>query len=123
MAKSKIPNPLERRHLIERALSADRARAIAEDYINADRVFEAIDFLEKADAQDRLAELRNGAIESGDAFLLRAVANAGWTIWCIAMPCWLNSVVSESTRNGISSCTTSTTVCGDCQPCWSNWGL
>lgn len=76
MAKSKIPDPLERRHLIERALSADRARTIAEAYIDEGRVFEAIDFLAKAGAQDRLAELRNGAIESGDAFLLRAVAVA-----------------------------------------------
>ena len=35
----------------------------------------------------------------------------------------LSSIVAESTRNGMSSVTISTTVCGDCQPCCSNSGL
>jgi hypothetical protein len=37
---------------------------------------EAVDFFAKAGARDQLAELRSGAIEAGDVFLLRAVARA-----------------------------------------------
>ena len=73
---AKIPNPLERRHLIERDLSAAQALGIAEAYLAEGRAIEAVDFLEKAEAADRLSELRSEAIESGDAFLLRAVASA-----------------------------------------------
>jgi len=76
VAKPKIPNPLARRHLIERELPAERALAIAEAYLAEARDFEAVDFLAQAGATDRLAELRRGAIAAGDAFLLRAVAQA-----------------------------------------------
>ena len=76
MARSKIPGPLERRHLIERELSADRALALAEAYLEQDRTFEAVDFLAKADAAERLAELRCDAVAAGDVFLLRALAEA-----------------------------------------------
>jgi hypothetical protein len=76
VAKSKIPDPLARRHLIERELPADRALAIAEAYLADSRETEAIDFLAQAGAADRLAELRRSAIAAGDAFLLRAVAHA-----------------------------------------------
>ena len=74
MAQSKIPNSLERRHLIERELSADRALAIAEAYLEQGRAVEAIDFLAKAEAHDRLAELRREIVASGDVFLLRVLA-------------------------------------------------
>jgi len=76
MAKSPIPNPLDRRHLVEKDLSAAQALEIAEAYLAAGRSVEAVDFLGKARARDRLAELRSLAIESGDVFLLRAVARA-----------------------------------------------
>ncbi len=74
MGKSKIPGPLERRHLIERELSADRALAIAEAYLEQGRSVEAVEFLAKAEAHERLAELRHEAVATGDVFLMRAVA-------------------------------------------------
>ena len=76
MAKSSIPDPLERRHLIERDLPPARLRAIADAYLESGRGLEALDFLRRAGAAERLAELRARAIETGDAFLLRAVATA-----------------------------------------------
>ena len=76
MAKAKIPDPLERRHLVEKELPPDQARAIAEAYLAEDRAIEAIDFLKIAGAGDGLAELRSRAVVEGDAFLLRAVAHA-----------------------------------------------
>ena len=76
MAKSKIPDPLERRHLVEKDLPPAQARAIAEAYLAEERWIEAIDFLKIAGAGEGLAELRSRAIAEGDAFLLRAVANA-----------------------------------------------
>ena len=76
MAKAKIPDPLERRHLVEKELPPAQARAIAEAYLADDRCIEAIDFLKIAAAGERLAELRQRAIAEGDAFLLRAVAGA-----------------------------------------------
>lgn len=76
MARSKLPSPLERRHLVERALQDGRALAIAEAYLSEGRALEAVDFLAKAGASERLGALRREAIESGDVFLLRAVAEA-----------------------------------------------
>ena len=61
MAQSKIPGPLERRHLIEREISADRALAFAEAYLEQSRAVEAVEFLAKAEAPERLAELRRDA--------------------------------------------------------------
>ena len=74
MARSKIPGPLERRHLIERELSADRALVLAEAYLEQGRSVEAVEFLAKAEAHERLAELRRDAVAQGDVFLLRALA-------------------------------------------------
>lgn len=76
MAQVRIPGPIERRHLVEKQLPPDQARAIAEAYLADDRCIEAIDFLKIAGAGDRLAELRARSIAEGDAFLLRAVAGA-----------------------------------------------
>ena len=76
MAKAKIPDPLERRHLVEKELPPAQARAIAEAYLAEDRCVEAIDFLQIAGAGEQLAELRKRSIAEGDAFLLRAVAGA-----------------------------------------------
>jgi hypothetical protein len=76
VAKAKIPGPLERRHLVEKELPPDQARAIAAAYLADDRLIEAIDFLKNAGAEEGLAELRGRAVAEGDVFLLRAVAAA-----------------------------------------------
>jgi len=76
VARSKIPGPLERRRLIERDMSDAQALALAESYLAEGRNVEAIDFLCKAGAEDRLASLRSAAVQAGDLFLLRAVAQA-----------------------------------------------
>ena len=75
MAKSKVPGPIERRHLIERDLSAAQALRYAEAYLEEGLDVYAISFLVKAGAMDQLAALRGRAIEAGDGFLLRAVAS------------------------------------------------
>jgi hypothetical protein len=77
MAKSKLPSALERRHLIERELSAERAIALADAYLEEDRVEEAIVFLGKADAHERLEELLKQAVASGDVFAVQAISRAG----------------------------------------------
>jgi hypothetical protein len=76
LAKSKIPDPLERRHLVEKELPPEQARAIAQAYLADDRCIEAVDFLRIAGAAEQLTELRARSIADGDAFLLRAVAGA-----------------------------------------------
>ncbi len=74
MAKSKIPDPLARRHLVSHDLNESQALQYAEAYLADGRAIEAIDFLAKAGATERLAEVRSDAVAAGDAFLLRAVA-------------------------------------------------
>jgi hypothetical protein len=76
VAKNSIPDPLERRHLIERPLEPARARAIAEAYLADERAQEAVAFLARAQASDRLEALWRLAIAQGDPFLLREVAAA-----------------------------------------------
>ena len=76
MAKTKLPGPIERRHLIERELSAAQALRYAEAYLEEGQDVDAIGFLAKAGATEQLAALRARAIESGDSFLLRSVASA-----------------------------------------------
>ena len=76
MAKSKIPDPIERRHLVEKSLPPAQALAIAEAYLADDRYIEAVDFLKIAAADEQLAELRRRSVADGNAFLLRAVAAA-----------------------------------------------
>ena len=76
MAKPTLPNPLERRHLLERALEPARALAIADAYCAEARPLEAVAFLRKAGAQDRLEALVQEAVREGDAFMLREIAQA-----------------------------------------------
>ena len=76
MARSKIPSPLERRHLVARDLSPAQTLRYAEAYLAEGRSLEAIQFLRKAGETERLEALRAEAIASGDVFLLRAVAAA-----------------------------------------------
>ncbi len=75
MGKSKLPGSIERRHLIERELSKAQALRYAEIYLAEGHDLDAIAFLVKAQATDQLDALRGRAIETGDAFLLRAVAS------------------------------------------------
>jgi len=74
MARTKLPDPLARRHLLEAKLEPAKARALADGYLALGREIEAIDFLAKADARDALAALETAAIERGDVFLMRRVA-------------------------------------------------
>lgn len=76
MAKPAIPDPLARRHELEKALEPARARAIGEGYLAQQRELEAIAFLEKAGAREALEGLCAAALERGDAFLLREACRA-----------------------------------------------
>ena len=76
MAKTKLPDPLGRRHLIERELAPAQALKYAEAYLAEGRPVEAVDFFAKAEAKEPLEALRRDAISVGDVFLLRAVAQA-----------------------------------------------
>ncbi len=76
MARSKIPDALERRHQIERELPPEKALQMAEAYLEEGRSVEAVEFLRKAGAAERLGELRQEALAAGDVFLLRAAATA-----------------------------------------------
>jgi hypothetical protein len=62
VARSKLPDPLSRRHLVERELPAAQALELANAYLGEGRRVEAVDFLRKAGAADRLAALRAEAI-------------------------------------------------------------
>jgi hypothetical protein len=73
VAGNRIPDPLERRHLVERELAPAQAQKLADAYLAEDRVVDAIDFLVRAGDEQKLRELRRRAIESGDVFLLRAL--------------------------------------------------
>lgn len=75
MANTKIPDPLTRRHLLEKDLGKS-ALEIAEAYLEAGRKIEAIDFLVKAEAGDRLQALAEEAVEAGDTFMLQAISRA-----------------------------------------------
>lgn len=76
MARSVLPDALTRREWLEASLDASRALEVAEAYLAADRVVEAVAFLARASARERLSALRDEAIRSGDAFLVREVCRA-----------------------------------------------
>lgn len=76
MARSKLPDPLARRHLLEGDLDAGKARAIGEAYLEFGREVEAVDFLARGDATEALEGLWAAALERGDVFLMRAVTRA-----------------------------------------------
>ncbi|HEY8119793.1 MAG TPA: hypothetical protein VII78_00620 [Myxococcota bacterium] len=71
-----IPDPLARRHELEKPLDPARARAIGEAYLAEKRELEAIAFLAKAGASEALEKLCATAVERGDAFLLREATSA-----------------------------------------------
>lgn len=74
MAKSKLPNPLEQRHLLVKELPSAQALQLAESFREVGRRPEAVLFYAKAEATDELESLRGEAIETGDAFLLKLVS-------------------------------------------------
>ena len=76
MAKSTIPDPLKRRHLVEQELEETQSQAIAEAYLAEGRSQEAIDFLAMAGSDEGLEALVDEAVASGDAFLLRQLGVA-----------------------------------------------
>jgi hypothetical protein len=76
MAKTKLPDPLRRRHMVEQTMDPARALRIAEAYLEEGRVIESLTFLVKAEARERLESLRDQAVRDGDAFLLREIAVA-----------------------------------------------
>jgi hypothetical protein len=75
MAKPSIPDPLNRRHLIEREMEPDKSIALADAYLEDGRILEAVIFLLKAGADDRLEALSDQAVSEGDAFLLKYIAD------------------------------------------------
>ena len=76
VARGRIPDPLERRHWVERGLPEAQAQRVADAYLADGRRLEALDFLASAGAEEALAGVRREAIEDGDVFLLRAVVSA-----------------------------------------------
>ncbi len=74
MAKSQIPNPMARRHLIEREMTAERSRAVADAYLAEGRASEALAFVAKAEDWALAGELADRAVAEGDAFLLTQLA-------------------------------------------------
>ncbi|MBK7947823.1 MAG: hypothetical protein IPK00_03560 [Deltaproteobacteria bacterium] len=76
MAKSKLPDPLAKRHLLEADLDPAKAKALADGYLALGREIEAIDFLKQAKAIDGLEALEAAALERGDVFLMRKVSQA-----------------------------------------------
>jgi len=76
MPKKAIPDPLRRRHELERDLDPARCLATAHAYLEADRPLEAVAFLLKGGAGAELQQLRERAVEEGDVFMLRAVCEA-----------------------------------------------
>ncbi len=74
MAQTKLPNAIERRHLLEKELAPAHALRVADAYLAEERMVEALAFLKKAGADDRLREIAEQAKLDGDAFLMRQVA-------------------------------------------------
>jgi hypothetical protein len=75
MAKTAIPDALKRRHLMEQEADEQQSLALAEAYLEAGRVEEALAFLAKAGATNKLADLADRAVAEGDAFLLKQIGD------------------------------------------------
>jgi len=73
LAKPLIPDPLNRRFLLEKNLSKEKFLEIAEAYVAEGREIDALDFFARAEVPERLLELREEAIQRGDGFLLRSI--------------------------------------------------
>lgn len=75
MAKTKLPDPLSRRHLLERELDPAKARDLGEAYLAAGREVEAVEFLSRAGDRESLAAIQRAAVERGDVFLMRMASS------------------------------------------------
>lgn len=73
---TRIPDPLKRRLVIENEHDERRALALAEAYLSEGRMLEALIFLRRAKAHERLEELLEEGVAQGDAFLVREAAAA-----------------------------------------------
>ncbi len=76
MPSSLLPDPLKRRHLLAGELSPEKATELAQAYLAEARGVEAIAFFAKAGNTDGLHALCEGAVASGDVFLLREASTA-----------------------------------------------
>ena len=76
MAKTKIPDPLARRHLLEGETEKKQAAALAAAYLEAGREVEALDFLSRAEDSSAIQALQRAATERGDFFLMKAASAA-----------------------------------------------
>ena len=76
MARTKLPDPLARRHLLEAELEPAKAQVFADAYLELSREIEAVDFLARAKAVEALEALQAAALERGDVFLMRRVSQA-----------------------------------------------
>jgi hypothetical protein len=76
VARSKLPDPLEKRHLLEGDLDPARARALGETCLEAGREIDAVAFLAVAGVHDALRSLQEQALARGDVFLMRAASSA-----------------------------------------------
>jgi hypothetical protein len=76
MAKPAVPDPMARRHLIEKEMESSQSLALAETYLADGRASEAVVFLVKAGADDRIGDLMEQAVSEGDAFLLKQIVDA-----------------------------------------------
>ncbi len=74
MARMRMPDAIQRREILEQKLDPAKASTYAETYLEQDRVFEALAFLDKAGELDRVRTIRDEAIRAGDVFLLREAA-------------------------------------------------
>jgi hypothetical protein len=72
MARTKIPDPLSRRHLLEGKIEPTKAKTLAEAYLEEGREIDAIEFLALAGDRETLTALQNTAVERGDVFLMKA---------------------------------------------------
>jgi len=76
LAKTKLPDPLSRRYLLERELDPTKARALADAYLEAGREVESIEFFVRAQAEEPLRALQTAAVERGDVFLMKMASAA-----------------------------------------------
>lgn len=76
MAKTKLPDPLSRRYLLESELDPAKARALADAYLEAEREIEAVEFFARSGGEEPLRALQAAAIGRGDVFLMKMASAA-----------------------------------------------
>jgi len=76
LARKETPDPLTRRHLLEKSLDPSNALRIAEAYLAEGRRSEAVPFLQRARATAQLESLAADAMADGDMFLFKAACAA-----------------------------------------------